>query len=133
MERTEKIVVSLEKKEHMLKELDYILLSHRINFELAKMLLENVFIYWNQDSINEEDIAFNKRYEKELRKYIIKDVYEMLCKKQKEYFSELHDFSKTNDYHTEIQKKLQRISELAKNIDKKGFHDEIIYFMNILS
>jgi hypothetical protein len=59
MERTEKIVVSLEKKEHMLKELDYILLSHRINFELAKMLLENVFIYWNQDSINEEDIAFN--------------------------------------------------------------------------
>ena len=61
------------------------ILFYSANCSHSKMLLENVFVYWNQESVNEEDIVFNKRYEKELRKYIIKDVYEMLCKKQKEY------------------------------------------------
>jgi len=131
-ELTETIVVSIEKEEAMLKQLDDILLSHRIHFELAKMLLTNVFVYWNRVTNNEADIAFNKIYEKSLRKYMIEKLYEMLCKKQREYFLELHDFNKTNDYHTEIQKRLQNIIELAKLIDKKEFHDEIIYFMDIL-
>jgi hypothetical protein len=128
-EEAEKIEVSFEKREAMSKKLDDILLSHRIHFELAKMLLENVFVYWNRET----DIAFKKRHEKTLRKYIIENLYEILCKKQREYFLELHDFNKTNDYHTEIQKRLQNIIELAKLIDKKEFHDEIIYFMDILS
>jgi hypothetical protein len=132
-EQAEKIEVSFEKREAMSKQLDYILLSHRIHLELAKMLLENVFVYWNGETNNEADIAFKKRYEKALRKYIIENLYEMLCKKQREYFLELHDFDKTNDYHTEIQKRVQNIIELAKLIDKKDFHDEIIYFMDILS
>jgi hypothetical protein len=132
-ERAEKIDVSIEKRDTMLKQLDDILLSHRIHFDLAKMLLENVFVYWNQETNNQSDIAFDKRYEKALRKYIIENLYEMLCKKQREYFLELNDFNKTNDYHTEIQKRVQNIIELAKLIDKKEFHDEIIYFMDILA
>lgn len=128
-EQAEKIEVSFEKREAMSKKLDDILLSHRIHFELAKMLLENVFVYWNREA----DITFKKKHEKTLRKYIIENLYEILCKKQREYFLELHDFNKTNDYHTEIQTRLQNIIELAKLIDKKEFHDEIIYFMDILS
>jgi hypothetical protein len=131
-EQPELIVITIEKEEAMLKQLDNILLSHRIHFELAKMLLLNVFVYWNRVTNNEYDIDIKKRYEKSVRKYIIEKVYEMLCKKQREYFLELHDFDKTNDYHTEIQKRVQNIIELAKLIDKKDFHDEIIYFMDIL-
>jgi hypothetical protein len=103
--------------------LDEILLSHRLCFEIAKMLLATVFIQYDNSS----------NQEKAIRKYLIDDFYQILHKKQNEYFIELKDYSKNNEYHTQVQVKIKNIILIANDLNKKDFHDNIIYFMNILS
>jgi hypothetical protein len=57
----------------------------------------------------------------------------MLREKQSNYFDELDDFSKNADYHNLTQKRIKNICELGKELQKKEYHDEILYFMNIMS
>jgi spore coat polysaccharide biosynthesis predicted glycosyltransferase SpsG len=104
--------------------LDDLLLSPRICFEIAKLLLETVFIQYDNNG--------SKRIENSVRKYLITDFYELLGKKQNEYLIELKDYSKNNEYHRQVQQRMKNIIILADDLNNKDFHDNIIYFMNIL-
>jgi hypothetical protein len=101
------------------------LLSPQLTLEIAKLLLECVFVSWNKPETVLE--------EKAVRKYLIVDFYQILCKAQTVYLEEMQDFSKTADDHLLTQNKFRKITELAFLLQKKEYHDEIIYVMNILS
>jgi hypothetical protein len=101
------------------------LLSPQLTLEIAKLLLEYVFVSWNKPETVLE--------EKAVRKYLIVDFYQILCKAQTVYLEEMQDFSKTADDHLLTQNKFRKITELAFLLQKKEYHDEIIYVMNILS
>ena len=110
--------------QHML---DDILLSPRLCFEIAKMLLETIFIRFDGNESN------NKTYDNSIRKYLVTDFYDVLGKKQNEYIIELKDYSKNAEYHNQVQQRLKNINILANELNKKEFHDNILYFMTILS
>jgi len=101
------------------------LLSPQLSLEIARLLLECVFVSWNKPE--------NVLEEKTVRKYLIVDFYQILCKNQTVYLEEMQDFSKTADEHLLTQNKFKKITELAFLLQKKDYHDEIIYLMNILS
>jgi hypothetical protein len=101
------------------------LLSPQLSLEIARLLLECVFVSWNKPETVLE--------EKNVRKYLIVDFYQILCKNQTVYLEEMQDFSKTADEHLLTQNKFRKITELAFLLQKKDYHDEIIYVMNILS
>ena len=61
--------------------LDDILLSPRLCFEIAKMLLETIFIRFDGNE--------NKSCDNSIRKYLVTDFYDVLGKKQNEYIIEL--------------------------------------------
>jgi hypothetical protein len=105
--------------------LNEILLSLQLTLEIARLLLECVFVSWNKpETLLEEKI---------IRRYLIVDFYQILCKTQTKYLEEMQDFSKTSDEHLLTQNKFKKITELAFLLQKKDYHDEIIYLMNILS
>jgi hypothetical protein len=108
--------------EKIMVALDDILLSHRQCFEIAKILLETIFIQYDPELVRD----------REIRKYLVTDFYEILGKKQQEIIIELKDYSKTADYHTALQEKNKNLITIANELNKKEFHDDIIYFMNIL-
>jgi hypothetical protein len=114
----------------MQKKVDEIMLSRRMSLDIAKILLENVFIGWKCETIKPD---FETIQHKDVRKYLILEFYDILCDNQSEYFVELKDYTKNAEYHELVQKKIKNIAILGDNLKHKSFHDEIIYYMAILS
>ena len=114
----------------MEQKVDEIILSRRMSLDIAKILLENVFIGWTCEAIQTELVTINH---KDVRKYLVSDFYDILCHNQSEYFVELKDYTKNAEYHELVQKKIKNIAILGDNLKNKSFHDEIIYYMMILS
>jgi len=104
-------------------QIDNIILSPQLSLELAKLFLNFFF----QDY--EDDLKTNKK----IRRFLVTDFYVMLCEKQSCCFDELDDFSKNAEYHNLTQKRIKYINELGIKLQKKEYHDEILYFMNIMS
>ena len=102
-----------------------ILMAARLSLEIAKLLLEYVFVSWNKPE--------NIIGEKQIRKFLIVDFYQILCEKHAVYIEDLKDYSKNAEEHLLIQNKIKKINELGLLLQKKDYHDEIIYLMNILS
>jgi hypothetical protein len=114
-------------KEGIIYLLDTILLSKHNMFlvELGTLLLNHIFVSWNAP-----DCLIG---EKRLRKFLVTDFYQILYETQSVYLEDLKDYSKTADEHLLIQTKIKKIAEICLSLQKKEFHDEIIYYMNILS
>jgi hypothetical protein len=112
-------------KNKILEIINIILLESQLSLKIARLLLEFVFVSWS----NPENVLG----EKHIRKFLITDFYQILCDKQVVYLEELKDYNKNADEHLSIQKKIKKICELGLLLQKKEFHDEIIYLMNILS
>ena len=112
-------------RERILAIINDILLAPRLSLEIAKLLLEYVFVSWNKPA--------NIIGEKSIRKYLIVDFYQLLCEKHNICFNELQDYSKNAEYHLMLQQKIKSIGTLGLQLQKKEYHDEIIYYMNILS
>jgi hypothetical protein len=114
-------------KEGILYLLDSILLSQQNMFlvELGNLFLNHVFVSWNT-----KDCLFT---EKHIRKFLVIDFYQILCENQAIYLEDLKDYSKNADEHLLIQSKIKKIAAICLSLQKKEFHDEIIYYMNILS
>jgi hypothetical protein len=104
-------------------QIDNIILSSQLSLELAKFLLTFFFKDYN------DDLIMNKK----IRRFLVTDFYVMLGEKQSIYFDELYDFSKNSEYHNLTQKRIKNISQLGLELQKKEYHDEILYFMNIMS
>lgn len=112
-------------KEGILYLLDKILLTNMFLVELGYILLNNIFVSWNTS-----DCLIS---EKDIRQFLVTDFYRILSEKQTVYCEELKDYSKNADEHLLIQTKIKKIAEICLSLRKKDFHDEIIYYMNILS
>ena len=112
-------------KEGILNLLDNVLLSQMFLVELGYLLLKNVFVTWNTSEC--------RIGEKHIRRFLVTDLYRILCEKQTVYLEELKDYSKNADEHLLIQTKIKKIGEICLSLQKKEFHDDIIYYMNILS
>lgn len=117
----------MENKEEIIAIINNILDAPRLSLEIAKLLLEYVFVSWNKPL---PDKQFE---EKDIRRFLIVDFYNILYEKQAVYLKELLDYSKNAEEHLLIQNKIKKISELGLHLKKKEYHDEIIYLMNILS
>jgi hypothetical protein len=113
-------------KEQITIIINNILLNPRLSFFITKMLLQCVFVSWNKP-LPDKQIE-----EKDIRRFLIVDFYEILYIKKQVYIEELNDYSKTSEEHLLIQTKIKKINELELLLQKKEYHDEIIYFMNIL-
>lgn len=112
-------------KDLVLQRIDDILTGPQLLLEIAKLLLEFVFVSWNKlDNVVEE---------KHIRRFLIVDFYVLLCIKNGVYIEELKDYSKNAEEHLLIQNKIKKINELGLLLQKKEYHDEIVYLMNILS
>ena len=109
----------------VIDQIDDIIIKPQLSLEIAKLLLEYIFIGWGSPNC-----IF---YEKAVRKVLVVDFYQILCKKQAHYFEELEDYTHNSEYHSLVQKKIKIISSLGLKLQIKDFHDEIIYYMNILS
>jgi hypothetical protein len=110
-------------RERILEIINNILLAPRLSLEIAKLLLESVFISWNKPE--------NVVTENQIRRFLIIDFYQMLCEKHAVYIEELKDYSKNAEEHLLIQNKIKKTNDLMLHLQKKDFHDEIIYLMNI--
>lgn len=118
-------VIPVDPVDPVLVAIDNIIISSRLSLEIAKSLLEHVFNSWNKSD--------NLIGEKSIRKYLIVDFYQLLYKKHLVYLEELQDYSKNAEYHLLLQQKIKTICSLGLQLQKKEYHDEIIYYMNILS
>lgn len=105
--------------------IDSIITGGQLSLKIANCLLEHVFYEWNTPN--------NLISEKSIRKYLVVDFYQLLCEKQGMYLAELQDYSKNADDHNLLQQKIKCITALGLQLQKKEYHDEIIYYMNILS
>ena len=112
-------------RERILAIINDILLEPRLSLEIAKLLLECVFVSWNKPE--------NVVGEKYIRRFLIVDFYQILCEKHAAYIEDLRDYSKNAEEHLLIQNKIKKINEFGLLLQKKEYHDEIIYLMNILS
>ena len=106
------------------KLIDDIILSQMLSLEIAKLLLAYFF-----PTYNEKDLTT----EKAIRRFLVTEFYIIMRNKQTEYFEELSDYSKNADYHLLTQKRIKIIANLGLNLQQKLYHDEIVYFMNIMS
>ncbi len=110
--------------------------SGRKSYEIAKLLLEHVFVDWtykmeSNDAITET--TFTSKSNLSVRRFLVTDFYQSLYKRQERCIVELSDFTKNNDYHYKLQQKIKVISEFLLLLDSKEFHDDIIYYMTLLS
>jgi hypothetical protein len=112
-----------DSKAELFCQIDNIILSPQLSLEVAKLLLNFFFHDYN------DDLKTNKR----VRRFLVTDFYVMLREKQNSYFDELNDFSKNADYHNLTQKRIKNICDLWIKLQKKEYHDEILYFMDIMS
>lgn len=110
--------------DNIIARINDILLAPQLTLEIAKLLLECVFVSWNKPE--------NTVGENHIRKYLIVDFYQLLGKKQAEYIEDIQDYSKTADDHLLLQNKIKKIAAICISLQKKDYHDEIIYVMNIL-
>ena len=111
-------------KEQILERIDNILMSSQLSLGVAWLLLECVFVNCDRICIVKENY---------IRRFLIGDFYQMLSEKRTTYIEELRDYSKTADEHHLIQMKIQKINELGLLLQKKEYHDDIIYLMLILN
>lgn len=118
-----KIILS-ERDNSLLQAIDQMLLSSRYSFVIARLLMEHVFY-----DMNFED----KGNEKSIRRFLVLDFYQLLCIKNDEYLLELKDYSKTSEQHYGIQQKIKKIHDITIKLDSQEFHNDIIYYMNMLS
>ena len=118
--------------------------SGRYSYEIAKLLLEHQFPDWTYKKLllmgaEEINIKYNNRSyttsssSLSIRRYLVTDFYQLLCTKKVIYISELSDFTKNNDYHYQLQGKIKYIGEILVLLEKMDFHDDVIYYMTILS
>ena len=114
-------------REQIIAVVNEFLLVPRLSLFITKMLLKCVFVSWNKPL---PDKQFE---EKDIRRFLLVDFYEILHKKKLIYIEELKDYSKNAEEHLLIQNKIKKINELELLLQKKEYHDEIIYLMNILS
>ena len=111
--------------------------SGRKNYEIAKLLLEHVFVNWTYkpelEPESETKNTFTSNSNLSIRRYLVTDFYQLLYKTSNRYFDELSDFTKNNDYHFNMQQKIKVLNEILHLLDEKEFHDDIIYYMTLLS
>jgi hypothetical protein len=112
-------------KEGIIYLLDKVLLSQTFLVDLGYLLLNHIFVSWNTT-----DCLIGENH---IRKFLVTDFYQILCEKQSVYIEELTDYSKNANEHLLIQTKIKKIAATCLSLQKKEFHDEIIYYMNILS
>ena len=112
-------------REQIIAVVNEFLLVPRLSLFITKMLLKCVFVSWNKPE--------NVVAENQIRKFLITDLYVLLCNNNAVYIEELRDYSKNAEEHLLIQNKIKKINELELLLQKKEYHDEIIYLMNILS
>ena len=105
--------------------IDEIIVAQQLSLKISEILLEHVFHEWNKPN--------NLIGDKTIRKYLVVDFYQLLMKKQKVYIEELQDYSKNAEEHSWLQQNIKNIASLGLQLQKKEYHDEIIYLMNILS
>lgn len=110
-------------KKLVLQRIDAILTGPQLSLEIAKLLLEFVFVSWNKPE--------NVVAENHIRKFFVTDLYVLLCNNNAVYIEELKDYSKNAEEHLLIQNKIKKTNDLILRLQKKDFHDEIIYLMNI--
>ena len=124
--------------------LDSLFLSGRNSYEIAKLLLEHQFPDWTYKNLLlmgalEINIKYNNRSyttsssSLSIRRYLVTDFYQLLCTKKVIYISELSDFTKNNDYHYQLQEKIRSINTMLVLLENVDFHDDVIYYMTILS
>lgn len=126
------------------KHLNALFQSGRKSYEIAKLLLEHIFVDWTYKKLlligaDEINIRYNNKSfttsssSLSIRRYLVTDFYQLLHKTSERYYDELSDFTKNNDYHYNMQQKIKVINEILHLLDDKDFHDDVIYFMTILS
>jgi DNA-binding transcriptional regulator WhiA len=124
--------------------LDSLFLSGRNSYEIAKLLLEHQFPDWTYKKLllmgaEEINIKYNNRSyttsssSLSIRRYLVTDFYQLLCTNKVIYISELSDFTKNNDYHYQLQEKIRSINTMLVLLENVDFHDDVIYYMTILS
>ncbi len=124
--------------------LDTIFLSNRHSFEIAKLLLEHVFTDWTYKKLiligaHEINVKYNNKSftasssSLEVRRYLVTTLYQLLTRKKEIFIEELSDFTKNNDYHYKLQQNIKYVNDILILLDKMEFHDDIIYYMTILS
>jgi hypothetical protein len=104
--------------------LDELFQSGRKSYEIAKLLLDHVFIDW---------VSYLEYFNLSIRRYLVTNFYQIISKIQEQYVIELSDFTKNNEYHYKLQQKIKCISDVLILLNKKEFHDDVIYYMTILS
>jgi len=109
--------------------------SGRYSYEIAKLLLEHIFVNWTykMEPESETKNTFTSNSNLSIRRYLVTDFYQLLYKTSNRYFDELSDFTKNNDYHFNMQQKIKVLNEILHLLDDKEFHDDIIYYMTLLS
>ena len=105
------------------KMIDDIVMSSKLSLDVAKLLLTYFFTEHNLD------LSYNKA----VRNFLVTDFFTILNDKCAEYVEELSDYSKNADYHLLTQNRIKNITKIFVNLQTKEYHDEIIYFMSILS
>jgi DNA-binding transcriptional regulator WhiA len=124
--------------------LDPLFLSNRHSFEIARLLLEHVFADWTYKKLiligaQEINVKYNNRSftasssSLEVRRYLVTTLYQLLTRKKEIFIEELSDFTKNNEYHYQLQQNIRVVNDILVLLDKMEFHDDVIYYMTILT
>ena len=124
--------------------LDPLFLSNRHSFEIARLLLEHVFAEWTYKKLiligaQEINVKYNNRSftasssSLEVRRYLVTTLYQLLTRKKEIFIEELSDFTKNNEYHYQLQQNIRVVNDILVLLDKMEFHDDVIYYMTILT
>ena len=124
--------------------LDSLFLSNRHSFEIARLLLEHVFAEWTYKKLiligaQEINVKYNNRSftasssSLEVRRYLVTTLYQLLTRKKEIFIEELIDFTKNNEYHYQLQQNIRVVNDILVLLDKMEFHDDVIYYMTILT
>ena len=105
------------------KMIDDIVMSPQLSLDVAKLLLTYFFTEHNLDT----------SYNKAVRNFLVTDFFTILNEKNAEYMIDLYDYSKNAEYHDLTYKRIKNIANIFVKLQTKDYHDEIIYFMSILS
>ena len=105
------------------KMIDDIVMSPKLSLDVAKLLLTYFFTEHSLDT----------SYDKAVRNFLVTDFVTILREKNAEYMIELSDYSNNAEYHDLTYKRIKNIANIFLKLQTKDYHDEIIYFMSILS
>jgi hypothetical protein len=115
--------LSDNKKSLVYKMIDDVVISARLSLDVAKLLLTYFFTEHRLDT----------SYDKAVRNFLVTDFITILTEKHAEYMIDLSDYSKNAEYHDLTYKRIKNISNIFVKLQTKEYHDEILYFMSILS